>query len=221
MIKTKKIIIFGVGGYCANLIDIMNDINIAKGEEVYKPVGFLDDDVNKHGSEYCGLPVLGFCKDAINYETELFVNGVGSAKSTVNKKHIITASNVPLERFESLIHPSAWVSSAVTLGKGSVIAQNSVVMSGAVIGDHVKMLPNSVISYGSVIGDYCTVSSGAVTLAETHVGMSSYLGCNSSLIERVSVGDNCIVGMGAVVLKNVPDNSVVVGNPAKFLRNTI
>ena len=53
----KKVVILGVGGYCANLIDIMRDINAA-GREALAPLGFLDDDPEKIGADYHGYQVL-------------------------------------------------------------------------------------------------------------------------------------------------------------------
>ena len=55
--------------------------------------------------------------------------------------------------------------------------------------------------------------SGGVT-----VGESCYLGTNSSIIGNVTIGKGSLIGMGSVVLKDVPSNTVVVGNPAKAVR---
>ncbi len=217
----KKVVILGVGGYCANLIDIMRDINTKRGQEIFEPVGYLDDDTKKHGIKYFGLDVMGGLKDAAaRFPDAYFVNGIGSAETAWKKQQIIDQVGASKERFVTLVHPSAWVAPTVTLGAGSVVAQYCVVMAGAVIGDHVKMLPQCTISYGSNVGSYSTVSTGAVTLSDVVCGVSNYLGANVSIKERVKVGDHCILGMGTVVLKDVPANSVMVGNPARFLRHT-
>lgn len=215
----KKVVILGVGGYCANLLDIMRALNDKLGREEYSPLGYLDDDEKKIGTTYFGFPVLGSLKDAVSrYPDAWFVNGIGSAESAWAKKAIIESTGVATKRFVTLVHPSAFIAPTATIGQGTVVAQNCVIMAGAVIGDHVKMLPQATISYGSSIGSYSTVSSGAVTLSDVSCGLSNYLGANVSIKERVSVGDNCILGMGAVVLRDVPANSVMVGNPARFLR---
>jgi len=217
----KKVVILGVGGYCANLIDIMRDLDAKAGEQQYEPIGYLDDDVKKHGTQYFGLPVLGGLKDAATrFPDAYFVNGIGSAETASKKPQIIAQTGAPRERFVTLVHPTAYVAPTVTIGAGSVVAQYCVIMAGAVIGDHVKMLPQCTISYGSNIGSYSTVSTGAVTLSDVVCGVSNYLGANVSIKERVKVGDYCILGMGTVVLRDVPENSVMVGNPARFLRHT-
>lgn len=212
--------ILGVGGYCANLIDIMRDINAA-GREALAPLGFLDDDPEKIGADYHGYQVLGPLSAAARFPDAWFVNGIGSAENAWRKHEIIERTGMPVERFITLVHPSSYVAPSAHIGRGTVVAQGCVIMAGARIGDHVKMLPNATISYGSSVGHYATVSSGAVTLADVKVGRSCYLGANVTIKERTSVGDRCVLGMGAVVIRDVADDCVVVGNPARVLRPTV
>lgn len=216
----KNVVILGVGGYCANLIDLMRDINEASGREEFAPLGFLDDDPKKIGTVYHGCDVLGPLSAAHDFPDALFVNGIGSAENAWHKHHIIARTGVAAERFVTLIHPSSYVARSARIGRGTVVAQNCVIMAGATIGDHVKMLPNATISYGSSVGQYSTVSSGAVTLSDVQVGSSCYLGANVTIKERVRIGDGCVLGMGAVVLRDVADHCVMVGNPARLLRST-
>ena len=58
----------------------------------------------------------------------------------------------------------------------------------------------------------CSIVGGFSTLKE-----KSYLGLNSTIKNRLKLGTNCIIGMGANVIKSVPDNCTVAGNPAKPL----
>jgi sugar O-acyltransferase (sialic acid O-acetyltransferase NeuD family) len=216
----KRIVILGVGGYCANLIDMMRDIETATGEKL-EPLGFLDDDPRKIGTVYHGHPVMDRIATAsTRYPDAWFVNGIGSAENAWRKDAIIGQAGVAVERFVTLVHPSAYVAPSARVGRGTVVAQNCVIMAGATVGDHVKMLPGATISYGGTVGHYSTVSSGAVTLSDVKVGRSCYIGANVTIKEFVTVGDDCVLGMGTVVLRNVPDNCVMVGNPARLLRPT-
>jgi acetyltransferase-like isoleucine patch superfamily enzyme len=54
-----------------------------------------------------------------------------------------------------------------------------------------------------------------------NIGSYTYIGSGALIREGVTIGDNVIIGMGSVVLKDVPDKSVMVGNPAKKLRENI
>lgn len=85
---------------------------------------------------------------------------------------------------------------------------------------YVIILPNSVISHNAVIGDYSGITgrvciSGLVTMRH-----NCYLGTNSSISDGVKINNGCLIGMRSVVRDDVSENSVMVGNPAKFLRKT-
>ena len=54
--------------------------------------------------------------------------------------------------------------------------------------------------------------------ANVRVGYASHIGTNASIREKLTIGKHAVVGMGAVVLKDVPDNAIVVGNPARIQR---
>ena len=212
---TKQVVIIGVGGYSANLVDIMRDINATSGEDIWTPIGYLDDDSSRQGTTYYDLPVLGTIADAGKFPEAFFINAVGSTRTASQKPELISRTGVPHERFAILIHPTAFISPTARIGVGSVIAQQCVVMSNSEIGKHVKTLPLSTVSYGCNIGDFSTIAGGAVLASDVRVGTCSYIGANASIRERISIGTNAVVGMGSAVVKNVPNGVTVVGVPAR------
>ena len=58
-------------------------------------------------------------------------------------------------------------------------------------------------------------------VAPVVIGKNCFIGNDSILLPGTTIGDNCIIGAGSVVRGNIPDNSVVCGNPAKVIANTI
>lgn len=216
--EIKKIIILGTGGNCIDILDTIWEINKLYDEPEFKCIGFLDDDPSWHGGEIQGINVLGPLADAKKYIDSYFINGIGSPQNFWKKDSIISKAGIPLERFQTIIHPTASVSKMAGLGKGVVILQNATVASNVKIGNHVIVLPNSVISHDGIIGDYTCIAGGVCVSGGVKVGRSCYLGTNSSIIGNITIGDYCFLGMGSVLLENVPDDSVFVGNPAKFLR---
>lgn len=76
---------------------------------------------------------------------------------------------------------------------------------------------NSVLSYGTIVlahdgslRDY----TGYTRVGKVSIGSNTFIGAGSILMPGVSIGDNVVIGAGSVVTKNIPDNSVAVGNPA-------
>jgi sugar O-acyltransferase (sialic acid O-acetyltransferase NeuD family) len=221
MTKTKRIIIFGTGGNCIDILDTLNDINTARGDSVYECAGFLDDDASKWGKEFFGARVLGPLVSAREHADCFFVNGIGSPANFYRRREIIAKADVPLERFETVIHPTASVSRLARLGRGVVVFQNATITNCATLGDHVIILPAAVVSHDDVIGAYTLIATGACVSGGVTVGEACYLGANASIIGNVTVGKHCLIGMGSVVLHDVPENSVMVGNPARFLRKVV
>lgn len=214
---TTPVIVIGVGGYASNLVDLMRDENQAAGRDLWRPVGFLDDEPSRQGRDYYNLPILGPLDSATRFLDCCFINAIGSAKSAPFKPALIKKTGVPLDRFVTLKHPTAYVSPSAVVGAGTAIAQHCVVMSEAVVGLHVKTLPLATISYGANIGDYSTVAGGAVVAAEVRIGKCGYIGANSAIRERIRIGDNVIVGMGAMVTHDVASGATVVGSPARAI----
>jgi sugar O-acyltransferase (sialic acid O-acetyltransferase NeuD family) len=217
---SKKIIILGAVGNCIDILDTLSEINRDRRKTEFKCVGFLDDDETKWDQKINGIKVLGSISTAARYSDCFFVNGIGSPNNFWNKKAIIAKTQIPLERFETLIHPTASVSQWSKIGRGTVIFQGANITSNVLIGNHVVILPGSVISHDDVVGDFTCISGGACIAGRVRIGESSYIGTNATIKEGTTVGNFCLIGMGSVVLKDVSDNSVLVGNPARFLRKT-
>ena len=89
------------------------------------------------------------------------------------------------------------VTNDVFIGKGCLVNLNSTVGHDVIIGNYCELSPSVNISGGVVMGDFCSVGAGAVVLP------------------KIRIGNNVTIGAGAVVVNDVPDNTVVVGVPAK------
>jgi acetyltransferase-like isoleucine patch superfamily enzyme len=141
------------------------------------------------------VQVLGLLESTPKYPDVYFVHGIGTEHSFWKKAAIIAKTRIPLDPFDTIVHPTASISRVVaTLGKGAVVLQQMTIANQARIGHHVIILPNSVISYDTVIGDYSCITgrciSGLVTM-----GHNCYLGTNSSIIGEVKIGHGCLIGM--------------------------
>jgi len=217
----KKLIILGTGGNCIDILDTINDINEINVHPIYECIGFLDDNQENLGKVHYGIEVLGPLSSASNYTDCFFVNGIGSPFNFWKKKDIISKTQIPLKKFATIVHPSAYVSKMSNLSHGTVVLQNVTIASNVSIGNHVIILPNTVISHDGFIGDYTCITGGVSISGGVKVGNSCYIGTNSAIIGNITIGDFSLVSMGSVVIDSVEENSVVIGNPAKLLRKTI
>ena len=211
----KRIIILGAGGNSRDMIDTLLDINDAANGPVYEPVGYLDDDPAKLGSQLGGFPVLGPLSAAASYPDCYFINSINGTRLMSRKAGIIAAAGGPLGRFETIVHPTASVSRMAHLGRGTVIFQHVSICSNVRVGNHVAVLPNTVIAHDCVIGDHCYLTPSVSLAGYVEIGAAAYLGNNCSVMCRVKIGPRAIVGMGSVVLEDVPEGWTVAGAPAR------
>lgn len=83
---------------------------------------------------------------------------------------------------------------------------------------------------GVVIGDYTALTLNSVVLTHdfvnrehrtTRIGSCCFVGCGAIIFPGVTIGDHCIVGAASVVMRDVPPNSLVMGNPARVIERGI
>lgn len=110
----------------------------------------------------------------------------------------------------------------VILRDGVEIGNNTTVDRGVIgstiLGENVKVDNLVHIAHGVVVGENSLVIANAMVAGSVRIGKNSWIAPSSSILNNKTIGDNCVIGMGAVVLKSVPDNDVVVGNPSKSLK---
>ncbi len=115
------------------------------------------------------------------------------------------------------IHPSAVISASAKMGSGVMIAANTTINPLAEIGTGVVCNTSSSIDHECIIGDFSFIAPGAVLCGNVTVGRSSFVGANAVIRQGVTIGNNVIIGAGTVVIKDIPDNTTVIGNPARKL----
>lgn len=105
----------------------------------------------------------------------------------------------------------------VQIGCGTTVACGT--MNDTIIEDHVKIDNLVHVAHNCVVGSGSIITSGVVLCGRTRVGRRVWIGPNAVVKEGgVSVGDDALVGVGAVVLKSVKPRCVVFGNPALTVR---
>jgi sugar O-acyltransferase (sialic acid O-acetyltransferase NeuD family) len=119
-------------------------------------------------------------------------------------------------QFPTLYHPTARVSRFAHVGRGTFIGDRAICEADAKIGEFAIINTGSIVTHDCVIGDFVHVAPGCVLCGRVTVGRSTLLGANSTVLPGVCIGQNCTIGAGAIVTRNIPDNSIVRGEPAKI-----
>ena len=210
----KKLIILGTSGNAQDVLDVVEAINAR--EKTWEPIGFLDDG-GAAGDDFMGLPVLGKLATAREHAGCWYMNAIGSDASYRRRSELVGSTGLEPARFATLVHPMAGVSSRAWLGRGVCVNYGASIAGNVTIEDHVTVGPRCVLGHDSVIGAFSVLAAGAVVSGGVHVRRSCYLGAASLIRQNVDIGGGALIGMGAVVLRNVRPATTMVGNPARLL----
>ena len=209
----NKLIIIGASS--PTIIRIIDDINLY-GNDQFDIIGFIDNDVEKHGKQYMSYNILGG-NDAIkDYDKNEIVLINTIAKNTSSRKETTTYFEGLGYRFTNIVHPSVNLR-YVKLGKGVYIQENVILQPNSVISDHVILSCNSTVAHDSFVDKYVFIGPSAYVCGRVNIGEMSYLSVGAKILPELKIGKNCIIAAGAVVTKDVPSDQVWAGNPAKFL----
>jgi len=118
----------------------------------------------------------------------------------------------------TLIHPSAVISESASLGDGCQILANCVVAADVSMNAFCILNNSANVDHECVFGCGVHIAPGAVLCGCVTVADNSFIGAGAVILPRVMIGSNVLVGAGAVVTRNIPDDVVVFGNPAKIIK---
>ena len=207
---SNRLLIVGAGGHGRVVADA------AMESKKWDNILFVDRDfpkIKKSGD----WDIVGTDDDLkqLKKEHNSAVVAVGDNKIRLKLFSALKKINFPIT---SVVHPLAYVANCVSVGKGTVIFANSVVNYGSSIGDFSIINTSATIDHDNCIGDYVHISPGVNLGGDVSVGSGSWIGIGASVIHGCRIGKNVVVGAGAVVLDDVPDNTTVVGVPAKKIK---
>lgn len=203
----RDLLILGCGVHNLEMAEIVDRLN--DRAPTWNLLGYVSPDGSGAGEVRNGYPVVGG-PDAIGkYENACLVPGYGWPRSVP----------IPSERLISLVDPSTFVSRTARIGAGCVIYPNGFVGINAVLGETVFCLSGCVINHDCTIQDRVTLASGVLLAGSVTVEPDCYLGQGSTIRQQLRVGHGSLIGMGAVVVRDVAPGSVIVGNPGRFLRH--
>lgn len=127
-----------------------------------------------------------------------------------------------VHEFTNAIHPSTLISESTSLGKGCMVLHGAIVQTDTRVGDHVILNTACQVDHDCAIGNFAHIAPGAVLCGGVSVGEGTLIGARAVVIPGKKIGAWVTVGAGSVIIDDIPDFAVVVGNPGRVVKfNTI
>ena len=211
MKKNKKILISGTGGFSKEVLCIIIDLGL-----IERFAGFIEpDSIIKSGE--IPLKILSYPVFPYSFvKSEEHIVSLAIGDSQIREK-ILSQLPSNLE-YISLIHPSVIVSKWVEIGRGAIVCAGSILTCDIKIGDFVQINLNTTIGHDCKIGDFFTTAPNVNISGNCFLGNHIYCGTSSSVKQGISICDNVVIGMGAVVTKNIYESGIYVGIPASKIK---
>lgn len=213
----EKIILIGCGEHARMIID-----NIEKIENI-SVFGLVSDKQEDVGKKIYGYPIIGTDDDVDkifqqNADLTGYFLAIGMLlNGNMSVRNKIAEKLDKKYRAINIIHPCAIISKHAQIGCGNLFEAYTKVANGAVVGNHCIINSFSAINHDQIIGNNVLIA-GNVSMAGKKIGDNTIIADGASIGFKKSVGKDCIIGDGAVVVKDVPDGCIMVGNPARLLR---
>ncbi len=210
----KTLGIYGAGGLGREVFELAIAINSSK--QRWSEIIFIDDGENIENPR--GLSIYKF--DEIIKKMDVddieFCIAIGEPEiRRVLYKKLIKGSM----RMATLIHPEVTIPESTVIGVGVVICKFVSITCDINIGENVYIHPMACIGHDATIGNHAVISSFVDVAGNCLVGDCSFLAINVILKQGVCIGDGSIVGLASVVHRDIPDNVIALGNPARPMKN--
>lgn len=209
-----KVIIVGGSGAAIVIGEAINQAKEKFGLDV-EFVGLLNDaDV----PEIDGVPVLGKTADAVKFIDEgyKFLFTIYKMGGQPERIKLFRDLNIPNQSMFTFVHPLAFVSPSVKLAPGVVVMPNASISQGTEIGKCCLIMSNVTIGHDNTIGEHCFFTASSCLGSYLDIEEGVWVGMNTTIRGKQKIGKHSAIGIGSIVTKDIPENELWIGSPAKF-----
>ena len=200
----KSIVLLGSGGHCKSCIEIIEN------SRKYKIKGLIVKKGIKIKS-FMDYQVLGSddnLRECFKKDDSALIC-IGQIKSPNKRIELFDVLNKNKIEIATLSSTSSIISRHSNIGKGTAVMHGVIINSGAQVGVNCILNTNSLIEHDVTIGDHCHISTGVIINGEANIGNGCFIGSGSIIREGVNIGDRSIISAGQVVMRDIPNNSVL------------
>ncbi|WP_088041607.1 acetyltransferase [Bacillus sp. EAC] len=204
-----KIIILGNGGHSKVIQDMISSL---KNHEI---IAILDEkyleEKQENGIFYAPISYLQkFLVDDVKVVIAVGDNSI--------RKQIVYTINLNNEKYVTVVHPSAVISSSSKIGNGTVVMPKAIINADATIGEHCIINTGAIIEHDNMIGHYTHLSPNTTLTGNVLIEEGAHIGASATIIPGIKVGNWSIVGAGSTVIHHIPSFSTAVGSPARIIK---
>ena len=163
-----------------------------------------------------GISVLGDFDWLEQHSKDVYA--ICSLGAPHHRRRLVEMARKAGARFCSVVHPSTIINRDTTFGEGVIINGMCGISSLIHIGSHVQINAMTLIGHDAVLKDFVTVSPGVMISGKVTIEEGAFIGIGSIIIEKIAIGAWSVVGAGTTVVKDVPENTTVVGVPGKVIK---
>jgi acetyltransferase EpsM len=194
--------LYGASGHAKVIIEILENSGILVE-------GLFDD--NSNIDSLCGYNCTLFSSNKL--KNKQLIISIGD-----NKIREFIANKIGLVEYGKALDNKSLVSRNSVIEVGTVVMPGAIINTGTRIGEHSIINTNASIDHDCILEDYVHISPGCSITGGVSIGKGTHIGTGVSIIPNVKIGKWCIIGAGSVIIKDIPDFSVVVGNPGRIIK---
>jgi sugar O-acyltransferase (sialic acid O-acetyltransferase NeuD family) len=214
--SARPLLVVGGGGLAREVLSLVSAVNTAA--PAWRVRGVLDDDPARHGGQVSGVPVLGPPELAYDDPDAAVVLCTASPADRSSRYRLCRRLDLPEQRYAALVHPAAVLAPSTEVSPGAVVLAGTVATADVVIGPHAVVMPSCVLTHDDELAAFATLASGVLLGGGVRIGTGAYVGAGAAVREGRRLGQWCLIGMGSVVLHDVPASETWWGAPARRRR---
>lgn len=209
--------VYGKGGLGHEIYELACRVNDA--EHRFSEIVFVDDNADCETDAGTGARVMTFDAAAAAYGADDLQFAIGVGEPIVRHTLLVKLRSAGYKT-ATLVHPTVDIPASSNV-EGAIICKYVFISCNTIIGANSLLLPLVCVGHDCDFGESCVVASGAQIAGNVKLGDRVYIGMATAVKETMTVGADSIVSMSSSVVREIPENVIALGNPARAMRNNL